>query len=64
MPSKTTNKFSPEAVRLALDHEGKHASGWAAVSSIAANIGCTAHTLHEWVKKAEGDSGSGCGSGC
>ena len=30
---------------------------WAAVSSIAAKIGCTAQTLHEWVKKAERDSG-------
>ena len=28
-----------------------------AVSSIAAKIGCTAQTLHEWVKKAERDSG-------
>ena len=42
---------------MVLDHEGEHASRWAAVSSIAAKIGCTAQTLHEWVKKAERDSG-------
>src|SRR5271163_4383554 len=61
MTSKTINKFSSEvrarAVRMVLDHEGEHASRWSAVSSIAAKIGCTAQTLHEWVKKAERDSG-------
>lgn len=60
--SKTTNKFSPEvrgrAVRMVLDHQGEYSSRWAAVSSIAAKIGCTAQTLNEWVKKAEVDEGS------
>lgn len=55
--SKTTNKFSPEvrerAVRLVLDNDGQHPSGWQAVMSIAAKIGCTPQTLNDWVKKAE-----------
>lgn len=63
--SKTANKFSPEvrarAVRMVLDHEGEHSSRWAAVSSIAAKIGCTAQTLNEWVKEAEVDSGKRTG---
>ena len=65
MTSKTTSKFSPEvrtrAVRMVLEHEGEHASRWAAVVSISSKIGCTPQTLHEWVKKAEIDSGKRSG---
>ncbi len=36
-------------------------SRWAAIVSISAKIGCTPQTLHEWVKKAEIDSGKRSG---
>ncbi|WP_422051114.1 IS3 family transposase [Sphingomonas leidyi] len=63
--SKTTNKFAPEvrerAVRMVADHERDYPSRWAAVVSIAEKIGCVPQTLHEWVKKAEVNSGRRAG---
>jgi transposase-like protein len=59
--SKTTNKFAAEvrqrAIRMVLDHEGDYPSRWAAIISVAEKIGCSGHTLLEWVKKFEVDSG-------
>jgi transposase-like protein len=46
---------------MVLEHQGEHASRWAAVCSIAAKIGCTAQSLNEWVKKSEVDSGQRAG---
>ncbi|MDR3474285.1 MAG: transposase, partial [Devosia sp.] len=61
MTNSTTTKFSPEvrdqAMRMVLEHEGEHASRWAAMVSIAGKIGCSPHTLREWVQKADRDSG-------
>ena len=63
--SKTTNKFSPEvrerAVRMVLDHRNDYPSHWAAVVSISQKIGCVPPTLHDWIKKAEINSGKRAG---
>ena len=43
------------------EHEHEHPSRWAAITSIAAKIGCTAQTLNGWVTKAEIDVGKRAG---
>ena len=57
-----TNKFSPEvrerAVRMVQEHRGEYPSLWAAVESMAPKIGCSAHTLLEWVRRDEVDAGT------
>jgi transposase len=66
MTKQASPKYAPEvreravrmvAVRMVFEHEGAHASQWAAISSIAAKIGCTAETLRKWVRQAERDQG-------
>ena len=42
---------------MVLEHQGDYASQWAAISSVAAKIGCTAETLRRWVRQAERDQG-------
>jgi transposase-like protein len=62
---KTSQRFSPEvrerAVRMVFDHAGDYPSQWAAITSIAAKIGCSTQTLANWVKQAERDAGQRAG---
>jgi transposase-like protein len=55
------SKHSPEvrerAVRLVLEVRPQHDSEWAAITSVAGKIGCTAETLRKWVRRAEIDAG-------
>ena len=66
MDKQQRRKFSPEvrerAVRMVIEHRSDHASQWAAIGSIAAKIGCTAQTLHNWVAQAERDRGDRAGT--
>jgi len=58
---RTSPKYAPEvrerAVRMVFDHAGEYPSQWAAIESVAAKIGCSAQTLHIWVRQTERDAG-------
>ena len=54
-------RFSPEvqerAVRLVQEHRSEYETRWAAITSIASTIGCSAETLRKWVRRTERDTG-------
>ena len=56
-----TSRYSPEfrerAVRMYREQRGQYPSMWAALSSVAGKVGCTAETLRKWVKQTEIDQG-------
>jgi transposase len=62
---KKPSRFSPEvrdrAVRMVLEHQNEHDSQWAAITSIAGKIGCSAETLRNWVRQTERDHGQRAG---
>src|SRR5680860_287541 len=66
MTKQISKRFSPEirerAVRMVMEHQGEHGSQWAAISSIAAKIGCAGETLRSWVRQAERDQGVRAGT--
>jgi transposase len=57
----TSKRYSEEvrerAVRMVAEHLHEYSSQWAAITSIAAKIGCTAESLRRWVHGSERDSG-------
>ena len=58
---KKSVRYSPEvmerAVRMVQEAGSEYESQWAAITSIAAKIGCTAETLRRWVRQHERDNG-------
>jgi transposase len=58
---KKQPKYSPEViergVRTVSEAGSQYESQWAAITSIAAKIGCTPETLRRWVRQQERDTG-------
>ena len=56
-PGAVQPEVRARAVRMVLEHQSDHPSQWAAMTSIASKIGCTAETLRKWVRQVERDQG-------
>ncbi|SDC56945.1 transposase [Rhodococcus tukisamuensis] len=66
MSSGTSKRYPPElrerAVRMVAEIRPEHSSQWAAIESVAAKLGIgAAQTLHNWIRKAQVDSGQRAG---
>ena len=55
MSGNTSRRYPPElkarAVRMVAEIRGDHDSEWAAMSSIAAKVGCTTETQRRWCRE-------------
>ena len=56
-PSKYPAEVRERAVRLVFEQMPSHESEWAAITSIAGKMGCTAETLRKWVRQSQRDAG-------
>jgi transposase len=56
-PSKYAPEVKERAIRMVREHRPEYPSQWAAITSIAAKLGCTTETLRRWVQQAERDAG-------
>ena len=48
--SKYSHEVMERSVRMVEEAGSQYESQWAAITSIAAKIGCTAETLRPWVR--------------
>ena len=62
---KTAPKYSPEvrerAVRMVFERQAEHESQWAAIVSIAGEIGCAPESLRIWAPQSEREQGKRAG---
>jgi len=59
--ARACREIDPVGIARSLGSRGRFPSRWTACQSISAKIGCSAHTLLDWVKRAEVDSGKRAG---
>ncbi len=59
--SRYPEEFHQRAVRMVFDHQRDYPSQWAAITTIAQQLGVNHETLRIWVRKAEADSGQRAG---
>ena len=57
-PKNYSSEVRERAVRMVREHQGDHASEWAAITSIAGKIGCKPETLRLWIRQAQRDAGT------
>jgi transposase len=57
-PSKYAPEVKERAIRMVREHRPEYPSQWAAITSIAAKLGCTTETLRRWVQQAARDAGA------
>jgi len=56
-PSRYAPEVKERAIRMVREHRPEYPSQWAAITSIAAKLGCTSETLRRWVLQAARDVG-------
>jgi transposase-like protein len=56
--SRYSAEVRQRAVRLVVESLPSYESEWAAISSVASKIGCTAETLRKWLRREQVDTGN------
>ena len=60
---KRKPQFSSErrmrAVRMVLDRQDQNESRWAAITSVADEVGCASETLRRWLQETEREQNAG-----